>query len=66
MSASVQTSPALLIGTPADVLTGPYLFTQGWDVMPDGRFLMIKDQGIGRQVQVVLNSFEELKEKVGS
>ena len=51
-------------GRPDSLFTGPYLFGQydNWDVLPDGRFLMVRgDPSFGRQIEVVVNWFEDLR-----
>jgi WD40-like Beta Propeller Repeat len=56
-------------GRPDSLFTGPYLFEQGdnWDVLPDGRFLVIQgDPSVGRQIEVVTNWFEELRAGLGN
>ena len=35
-----------------------------YDVHPDGRFLMIEREVVAAQIAVVLNWFEELKQRV--
>ena len=55
-------------GPPAELFSGAFDFTQegNWDVMPDGRFLMVQgDPTTTRQLQVVLNWFEELQRMAG-
>jgi len=46
MAVSIQTKPALAIGTPHVLFERrdymPVIDSRGWDVAPDGRFLMIK------------------------
>ena len=52
-----------VLAAPDSLFSGPYLFDQqkNWDVLPDGRFLMIKgDPRRGRELEVVQNWFEEL------
>jgi serine/threonine-protein kinase len=71
MSVAVETVPDLTTGTPRVLFEGPYIMYLGggnnYDVSPDGsRFLMIRSE-LGqapRQINVVLNWFEELKRLV--
>jgi Tol biopolymer transport system component len=57
-------------GTPIVLFEGPYLPGGNYDVSPDGRrFVMVAPRsgaGARREVMVVLNWFEELKEKMGN
>jgi serine/threonine protein kinase/dipeptidyl aminopeptidase/acylaminoacyl peptidase len=66
MAVDVTTSPSFSSGTPKMLFEGQDL--SNWDVSPDGqRFLMIKpveQQQAATQINVVLNWFEELKQKV--
>ena len=41
-------------------------YSPGYDVTPDGRFIMVRtpDESLPRRVNVVLNWFEELRERV--
>jgi serine/threonine-protein kinase len=73
MAVDITTQPGFAAGKPKVLFAGQYLPTPGtlsnYDVSPDGqRFLMIKpgEQAQGRptQINVVLNWFEELKQKV--
>jgi Tol biopolymer transport system component len=73
MAVDITTQPGFAAGKPKVLFTGQYLPTPGtlpnYDVSPDGqRFLMIKPgeqaQGGPTQINVVLNWFEELKQKV--
>ena len=73
----MDTDPTFrLVGTPKSLFTGPY---ELWDISPDGkRFFMIKEPGTTggisaaegseaegpNKINIVLNWFEELKEKV--
>ena len=72
MVVSVETEPTFKLGTPQTLpITGPYI---GWDISPDGkRFLMLKrieaeaDESRteeSRTINIVLNWFKELKERV--
>jgi Tol biopolymer transport system component len=73
MAVDITTQPSFAAGKPKVLFTGQYLPTPGtlsnYDVSPDGqRFLMIKPsvqaQIAPTQINVVLNWFEELKQKV--
>jgi len=54
-------------GAAVELFRSPYLAGgAGFDVHPDGqRFLLVETQLRGREVTVVLNWFEELREKMG-
>ena len=75
----VKTGPAFIAETPKVLFRGKYvsalaLILQPWDISPDGkRFLMVKPpvsagdaSGIAgsRKINIVLNWFEELKQRV--
>ena len=49
-----------------DLYEGPDNSRSSYDVAPDGRFLMVKTppELVPRQINIVLNWFEELKEQV--
>ena len=73
MAVDIATQPAFTVGKPRMLFKGPYLPTPltavNYDVSPDGqRFLMLKPseqaQAGPTQINVVLNWFEELKQKV--
>ncbi len=72
MSADIATRPSFAAGTPKMLFEGQYqlleLSTPNYDVSPDGqRFLMLKpaeQAESATQINVVLNWFEELKQKV--
>ena len=80
MAVAVEMEPNLRFGTPKELFRGKYLFPLDadlsqqtmWDIHPDGkRFLMIKTfttestEGAQRpKINIVLNWFEELKERV--
>jgi Tol biopolymer transport system component len=73
MTVEVATQPAFSAGKPKLLFEGPYTPTPrsfpDYDVSPDGqRFLMLKAseqaQAAPTQINVVLNWFEELKQKV--
>ncbi|MBZ5699386.1 MAG: serine/threonine-protein kinase [Acidobacteriia bacterium] len=73
MAVDIATQPSFTVGKPRMLFQGPYLPTPGtlrnYDVSPNGqRFLMLKaseqEQSAPTQINVVLNWFEELKQKV--
>jgi len=73
MRVAVQTEPTFKKGTPEELFRGTYVgFYPGdfpWGIHPDGnRFLMIKTTAatVGQQpkINIVLNWFEELKQRV--
>src|SRR3984893_12581049 len=73
MVVDIATQPSFTVGKPRMLFEGQYLPTTGtspdYDVSPDGqRFLMLKPaeqaQAAPTQINVVLNWFEELKQKV--
>lgn len=71
MAVSVETQPSLKLGIPELLFEKPYIFdsrnTQ-YDIHPDGnRFLMIKsDESTSNKINIVLNWFEVLKNKMGN
>jgi len=74
MSVEIATKPSFSAGPPKKLFEGAYqllsgISTPNYDVSPDGqRFLMLKpveqSQSAPTQINVVLNWFEELKQKV--
>jgi eukaryotic-like serine/threonine-protein kinase len=73
MAVDIATQPGFAAGKPRVLFKGPYeptpLTIANYDVSPDGqRFLMLKPseqaQAAPTQINVVLNWFEELKQKV--
>jgi eukaryotic-like serine/threonine-protein kinase len=73
MAVDVATQPGFAAGKPRVLFEGPYQPTPitfpNYDVSPDGqRFLMLKpseqEHAVPTQINVVLNWFEELKQKV--
>jgi len=73
MAVDIATQPSFAAGKPRKLFEGPYLPTaatiQNYDVSLDGqRFLMLKPieaaEAAATQINVVLNWFEELKQKV--
>ena len=72
MAVPVRTELAFEAGSPQELFTGIYAVSTGrmYDIHPDGdRFLMIKpaetaEGGLGSQVILVQNWFEELKQLV--
>jgi Tol biopolymer transport system component len=75
MAVSVETKPVFKYGSTETLFRGPYV-TLGaneghpWDISPDGKkFLMMKQVGLEtsggpRKINIVLNWFEELKQRV--
>ncbi len=69
MAVSVTTEPSLSVGVPEPLFEDPYSYGVGprnYDVGPDGRFLMIKEETAPRQINIVRNWTEELKARVPS
>jgi serine/threonine-protein kinase len=77
MAVSVETGPTFSLGTPKTLFRLTYVAGSAsvgtpWDISPDGRrFLMIKQsqsnasENVGpRKINIVLNWFEELKQRV--
>jgi hypothetical protein len=73
MAVDVAAQPSFAAGKPKLLFEGPYQPTpatlSNYDVSPDGqRFLMLKPsesaEAAPTQINVVLNWFEELKQKV--
>jgi serine/threonine protein kinase/Tol biopolymer transport system component len=77
MAVSVETEPTFKCGKPRVLFKGSYIAGYGdsppWDISPDGkRFLMIKPPAAAgaaptaapRKINIVLNWFEELKQRV--
>ncbi len=71
MAVDITTQPTFQAGTPRVVLEGGFQLVSGtqgrdYDVSPDGqRFLMVQgDEANLTQLNVVLNWFEELKQRV--
>jgi len=70
VAVSIETSPTVRTGRPRKLFDDRYVFSQfgsGYDVAPDGRFLMIKpseDENTPRPIYVVQGWFEELKRRV--
>ena len=73
-SIGVSTGAALTVGSeeewPIEGMSW-HSYYRDWDVAPDGRFLVIVDEdqqgaggATGRRINIVLNWFEELKERV--
>ena len=66
----IETNPSFSLGNPVELFDIRRWATQlgsvYYDVTPDGqRFMFVqRDRGLGRQINVVLNWFEELKERV--
>lgn len=56
-------------GTPAVLFEGRYVLSpneRGYDLAADGRFIMVRtpDESLPKQVNIVVNWFEELKERM--
>jgi eukaryotic-like serine/threonine-protein kinase len=75
MAVEITTQPGFAAGTPLMLFEGPYepgpVQTANYDVSRDGqRFLMVKPsesaEAAPTQINVVLNWFEELKQKVAT
>jgi len=80
MAVTVETDPTFRLGNPETLFQGSFGRGGAWDVHPDGRFLIAKrltpqadefqaeelKQLIPRKINVVLNWFEVLKERVPS
>ena len=79
MVVAVETKPTLSFGTPKTLFRSTYVGSNrtggtSWDISPDGkRFLMIKPPpsiasagGAPQKINIVLNWFEELKQRVPS
>jgi Tol biopolymer transport system component len=73
MAVDITAQPGFTPGTPRILFQGPYVLSEGtvpwYDISPDGqRFLMVKLSdpagAAPTQINVVLNWFEELKQKV--
>ena len=68
MAVNVRTSPVFeVLSEPITLFSSPYDFFQdgNWTVRPDGQFVMIRsDPTNSRQFRVVLNWFEDVKERV--
>jgi len=79
MAVPVKTEPSFSFETPKVLFQGTYVipstaFLSNWDISPEGkRFLMIKSPTAAgsestsagpRKINIVLNWFEELKERV--
>jgi hypothetical protein len=74
MAAAIETGPSFAAAKPKLLFEGHYETTDvfpaqaNYDVSPDGqRFLMVKEgaqEQAAMQINVVLNWFEELKQKV--
>ena len=75
MVVAVNTDPIFKAGTPEMLFRGTYYSLLGhmWDLSPDGkRFLLIKPESTGesstaqarQRINIVLNWFEELKQRV--
>jgi serine/threonine-protein kinase len=69
LSASVQTSPSFLAGSPRVLFSGRYLANNNhtnYDIDPEGRrFVVLKGGDEHADLVVVLNWFQELRQRVG-
>ncbi len=67
-AASVTTEPQLQVGTPTEIFSGNYVNVPGYsyDIHPDGRFLVLEGLQVSppSEINVILNWFEELKQRV--
>jgi serine/threonine protein kinase/Tol biopolymer transport system component len=71
MFVTVKTQPSLKLGMPEPLFEKPYLsnnWSPQYDIHPDGdRFVMIKENELtNSQINIVLNWFELLKEKMAT
>jgi serine/threonine-protein kinase len=68
MAVDIQTEPEFRPMKPKVLFVGSYkpssYFFRGFDVAPDGRFLMAKRQETTTQVNIIFNWVEELKRRV--
>jgi Tol biopolymer transport system component len=73
MAVRVETEPTVKLGKPTVLFRGTFFSRMGitpWDISPDGRrFLMVKEAKTmeveaPRKINVVVNWFEELKQRV--
>jgi hypothetical protein len=69
MAVSIEFGPTFAAGEPQVLFKGRYdsqLFLRDYDVAADGRFLMLKtpEEHVARQVNIILNWFEELERLV--
>jgi serine/threonine-protein kinase len=75
VAVAVQTEPTFKCGKPVPLFRETYLLLNqyGWDISPDGkRFLMLKESAASktaaaeapRKINIVVNWFEELKQRV--
>jgi len=63
MVVAIRTTPTFAAGAPHVLFSGPYE-NAGWDVAPDGRFIMVERRSEPMtQIALVQNWFEELKRK---
>jgi hypothetical protein len=70
MVVDTSTNPDLVLSSPRLLFEQRYAFgssvtTPNYDVSPDGqRFVMVKDDSGSGRLELVLNWFEELKQRV--
>lgn len=63
MAVAIRTTPTFAAGAPRVLFSGPSE-NAGWDVAPDGRFIMVQRQSQpATPIMLVENWFEELKRK---
>jgi serine/threonine-protein kinase len=61
LSVKTRTTPTFEFASAVDLFTAPYDFSSvfNWDVLPDGRFVMVKSNPrIGREIRLVFNGIE--------
>ena len=66
MAVDIETEPDFIVGTPRVLFEAPFPVSPEFDITPDGqRFLMVRiGERQADQINVVVNWFEELKERV--
>jgi len=69
---SIETKPAFAVSNPRLLFDAPYAHISSdipnYDVAPDGRLLMVREnqqKATVTQLNVVLNWFEQLKQRAG-
>lgn len=69
LAATIMTTPALAVGAREVLFAGPFatdVYHPNYDVTPDGRgFVMVRPVEENRQLVVVLNWSEELRQRAG-
>ena len=68
LAVDVTTTPTFSAAPPRELFDArAYDLTRGWDVGPDGRFVLVRsDASMMRQIILVQNFAEELEERVGN